>query len=282
MAKASRKPAGSVRKKSPSRAAAKPAARRSAASRSAAGKKAAGERKARPAAALKASAKVPAKKKVTAKTVSKESTKVAARKSGLKAAQKKPVKVAAKRKTPGGAGAAAPAKKTALSRRSVAPKKTAAPRRSPSRPKKAAAPKPAAKQVVRKKKRAVPESDRFRGLRSMLIEKRNTILKEAKDEIAKYISGENRQLVDTAIDEGDWAVIDISEDISLRRLDSHRKLLRDIDECVRKIQDGTYGVCEECGEEISQKRLQVLPTATLCIDCKEAREKMEALEMVAE
>jgi DnaK suppressor protein len=92
------------------------------------------------------------------------------------------------------------------------------------------------------------------------------------------MSGDNRQLVDTAIDEGDWAVVDISEDLSLRRLDSHRQLLRDIDECLRKIQEGTYGFCEECGEEISQKRLNVIPTATLCIDCKETKEKMEALE----
>jgi len=123
---------------------------------------------------------------------------------------------------------------------------------------------------------------RLRDLKGMLIAKRNGILKEAKEEIAKYMSGDNRQLVDTAIDEGDWAVVDISEDLSLRRLDSHRQLLLDIDECLRKIQEGTYGICEECGEEISQKRLNVLPTATLCIDCKENKEKMEALEHVTE
>lgn len=121
-------------------------------------------------------------------------------------------------------------------------------------------------------------SDRLRALKGMLISRREGILKEAKNEIAKYMSGDNRQLVDTAIDEGDWAVVDISEDLSLRRLDSHRQLLRDIDECLRKIQEGTYGFCEECGEEISQKRLNVIPTATLCIDCKENKEKMEALE----
>ena len=123
---------------------------------------------------------------------------------------------------------------------------------------------------------------RLRDLKGMLIAKRNGILKEAKEEIAKYMSGDNRQLVDTAIDEGDWAVVDISEDLSLRRLDSHRQLLLDIDECLRKIQEGTYGICEECGEEISQKRLNVIPTATLCIDCKENKEKMEALEQVTE
>ena len=124
--------------------------------------------------------------------------------------------------------------------------------------------------------------DRLRILKAMLLAKRNGILKEAKEEIAKYMSGDNRQLVDTAIDEGDWAVVDISEDLSLRRLDSHRQLLLDIDESLRKIQEGTYGLCEECGEEISEKRLNVIPTATLCIDCKENREKMDALELTPE
>lgn len=127
-----------------------------------------------------------------------------------------------------------------------------------------------------------PSVGRLQDLRRMLISKRDGILQEAKQEIAKYISGENRQLVDTAIDEGDWATVDISEDISLRRLGAQRQLLQDIEECLRKIQEGTYGICEECGEEISAKRLSVIPMATLCIDCKENREKMAVVEHGAE
>ncbi len=115
-------------------------------------------------------------------------------------------------------------------------------------------------------------------LKRALIRKRDDILKEVKEEIAKYISGENKQLVDTANDDGDWAQVDISEDISLQRLSAHRKLLYNIDEAIRKIAEGTYGICEECGEEISGKRLLVLPSATLCIDCQENKEQFEALE----
>lgn len=120
------------------------------------------------------------------------------------------------------------------------------------------------------------KGDRLKDLRTALLKKKESILKEAKQEIAKYISGETRQLVDTAIDEGDWAVVDISEDINLRRLDAHRKTLRDIDEVLRKMTEGTYGICEECGEEISEKRLTVIPTASLCITCQEIKEQMEA------
>lgn len=148
-------------------------------------------------------------------------------------------------------------------------------------------PAPASRKTVEKKTlpaaqktaaQAPQVSGRLQSLRKTLLERREGIVREAKQEIAKYISGETRQLVDTAIDEGDWAVVDISEDISLRRLSAHRKLLLDIDEALRKIREGTYGICEECGEEIAEKRLLVLPTATLCVDCKENREKFEALE----
>jgi DnaK suppressor protein len=121
-------------------------------------------------------------------------------------------------------------------------------------------------------------TNRLEELKKNLISRREAIVREAKEEIAKYISGENRQLVDTALDDGDWAVVDISEDINLRRLGAHRKALHDIDESLRKIKEGTYGTCEECGEEISKKRLQVLPTANLCITCQENKEQFEALE----
>ncbi len=126
------------------------------------------------------------------------------------------------------------------------------------------------------------ESGRILMLKKLLLEKKAFILNEAKSEIAKYVSGENRQLVETAFDEGDLAVIDISEDINLRRLSVHRRLLVDIDDALRKIEDGTYGICEECGEEISERRIAVLPTATFCVDCQEHRERLEAIEQSGE
>jgi DnaK suppressor protein len=185
-----------------------------------------------------------------------------------------------------GAGKNKPAGKKPVVSKAIArkPKKAVpAPSKRPSVGKKPVGKTPAAKPAAAKK-HSEPglATDRLRVLKGMLLAKRNSILKEAKEEIAKYMSGDNRQLVDTAIDEGDWAVVDISEDLSLRRLDSHRQLLLDIDESLRKIQEGTYGICEECGEEISEKRLNVIPTATLCIDCKENREKMEALALTPE
>jgi len=169
-----------------------------------------------------------------------------------------------------------PLKKTTATKKAVTTavaKKTTA--------KKTAVKKPVAKKAGTGKKlegKAEGSGDRLLDLRRSLISKKENILKEAKEEIAKYISGDNKQLVDTANDDGDWAQVDISEDLSLQRLSAHRKLLHNIDEALRKIADRTYGICEECGEEISEKRLMVLPTATLCVDCQENKEQFEALE----
>jgi DnaK suppressor protein len=123
-----------------------------------------------------------------------------------------------------------------------------------------------------------PEDIRKDALRKTLIAKRAAIMQEAKTEISKYIKGETRQLVDTALDDGDWSVVDLSEDISLRQLSAHRENLQKIDEAIRKLEEGTYGICEDCGEEISEQRLKILPFAIYCIDCQENRELMEEMD----
>ncbi len=209
------------------------------------------------------------KAKVQVKAKSAVKTKVAAKTKPMpKVKTKAKVQVKAKAKKVG----AKPAKKKIVLQKKVVAKKSE---------KKAIA---AKKAVAQKKVLApvAPAADRFRGLKGMLIAKRDALLKEAKQEIQKYVSGENRQLVDTAIDEADWAAVEISEDLNLKRLSAQRQLLNDVEECLRKVNEGTYGICEDCGEEISEKRLHVIPTASLCIDCKEQREKMAILEQDTE
>lgn len=214
-------------------------------------------------------------------------------------ADKKKKKTPPKKRSTRPGAVKAPKKKTGTV--AAAKKKTARrptltkPASRPAAKKTAVSGKPAAKKVVARKKtpvkakvatKAKPKKvsktqtvvDTLKEIKRSLIERRESIVKEAKEEIAKYISGENRQLVDTALDDGDWAVVDISEDINLRRLAAHRKALHDIDESLRKIEEGSYGICEECGEEIGEKRLKVLPTATLCVICKGNRERLEAIE----
>jgi DnaK suppressor protein len=126
--------------------------------------------------------------------------------------------------------------------------------------------------------RVESEEERKAALKKVLLRKRADLLNEIKTEISKYIKGETRQLVDTALDDGDWSVVDLSEDISLRHLSAHRETLLKIDESLRKLNEGTYGLCEDCGDPISEERLKILPFAIYCIDCQEKREKLEEME----
>lgn len=67
--------------------------------------------------------------------------------------------------------------------------------------------------------------------------------------------------------------------LELRNRDRERKLIKKIDETLKKLNEGDYGYCEGCGVEIGLKRLEARPTATLCIDCKtldEIRERQVA------
>ncbi|GBE02326.1 general stress protein 16O [bacterium BMS3Bbin06] len=131
-----------------------------------------------------------------------------------------------------------------------------------------------------KKKETQKESpeERKAQLRKLLITKREELLKEAKEEIGRLVRGENKELVETALDDGDWSVIDLAEDLNLRKLTIHKENLNKIDEALRKIDEGTYGICEDCGTEIDEERLKVIPFAIYCVDCMEQREKLEEME----
>lgn len=61
-------------------------------------------------------------------------------------------------------------------------------------------------------------------------------------------------------------------EFTLQLLQSGHATLKEIDEALRRIEEGTFGICEECGGKISKKRLEVLPYATLCIKCAEKEE----------
>lgn len=114
-------------------------------------------------------------------------------------------------------------------------------------------------------------------LKKKLIQDREGIIKEAKAEIARYIKGETRQIVESGMDDGDWSVLDLSEDVNFKRLAAHRERLIKIDAALAKLREGTYWICEECGEPINIERLKVMPFAIYCKDCQEKKEEMEKI-----
>jgi DnaK suppressor protein len=73
----------------------------------------------------------------------------------------------------------------------------------------------------------------------------------------------------------DQASQDWDRNFDMRIRDRERRLIAKIREALSRIEDGTFGICEMCGEEISEKRLDARPVTTLCIDCKTESERWE-------
>lgn len=77
-------------------------------------------------------------------------------------------------------------------------------------------------------------------------------------------------------DEVDQANADIEQNIHMQLKNRENFTLQKVNHALRKIEEGTYGECESCGEQIEIRRLQARPTANLCIACKEEEEKQSA------
>ena len=79
-------------------------------------------------------------------------------------------------------------------------------------------------------------------------------------------------------DPSDRATLESDRNFTLRIRDRERKLIGKIKEALERIDQGTYGLCEDCGEEISTERLKARPVTTLCIDCKKTQETEERVK----
>lgn len=82
---------------------------------------------------------------------------------------------------------------------------------------------------------------------------------------------------DEMLDEVDMALADIEQGMKMRLGNRESLYFKKVEEALLRLKDGTYGQCTECSGQISLKRLEVRPTAELCIECKEAAEKAETL-----
>ena len=98
------------------------------------------------------------------------------------------------------------------------------------------------------------------------------ILKEARETLA-HLQAENENHPDLA----DRASSETDRAIELRARDRQRKLIAKIDAALARLEDGTYGYCEETGEAIGIQRLLARPTATLSIEAQERREMKQKL-----
>ena len=102
-------------------------------------------------------------------------------------------------------------------------------------------------------------------------------LEELLTEANKTVSGMT-SVKENLPDPADRASLESDRNFTLRIRDRERKLIGKIKEALERIENKTYGICEECGEQISEARLKARPVTTLCIDCKKRQEVDEKVK----
>ena len=111
---------------------------------------------------------------------------------------------------------------------------------------------------------------------------RKKLLTELGEEIGQHVSPETLSKVDQVIEEGDLAQRNVDEDINLQVLEIKSRDLRRIDRALVRLKAGDYGLCQNCGGEIGEKRLEVLPFADLCFGCQQDKENRQSSRELAE
>jgi len=106
------------------------------------------------------------------------------------------------------------------------------------------------------------------------------LLQQQMDELlhdaGKTVSGMTEEKTNFP-DPTDRASLESDRNFELRIRDRERKLINKIRQAIERIDDGTFGLCENCEEEIGVERLRARPVTTLCIDCKTEQERIERI-----
>jgi DnaK suppressor protein len=115
--------------------------------------------------------------------------------------------------------------------------------------------------------------EKLQTYRYLLTQKMSELLDEADKTVTDMTIGK-----ENFPDPNDRASLESDRNFELRIRDRERRLIVKIQEAIKRIDDGVFGMCEVCTGPISEKRLLARPVTTLCIDCKTKQEKQEKLK----
>jgi DnaK suppressor protein len=131
---------------------------------------------------------------------------------------------------------------------------------------------PAAEHARRTRQEGCMDPKDVEFFRDLLTNMLQDILKKGEETIEDMTD-----TVEVYADPADRATAESDRAFTLRLRDRERKLIKKVKEALERIEDGTYGECVECGEDISVPRLKARPVTTLCIKCKSKQEDEENL-----
>ena len=119
---------------------------------------------------------------------------------------------------------------------------------------------------------------RYNDLKAILEERKRQILSQVHEKIRDVRTENVTGKVNNVLDPGESSEAGIQEDIEFALIQMKAETLNKINEALTRLEEGAYGNCFECGEEISQARLRALPFAVRCIECEQARETAQKRE----
>jgi DnaK suppressor protein len=111
-------------------------------------------------------------------------------------------------------------------------------------------------------------------LKNILISKKLELLAEVKKSIGDRLDEDVRLTFDILKDNPDKSVHELLKHVDARIIGNKSEEIDNIDAALHKLEDGTYAVCEECGEEIPLKRLEAVPSASYCVLCQNQIDKI--------
>ncbi len=115
-------------------------------------------------------------------------------------------------------------------------------------------------------------------LTKILLKKRAEVVQGLEARMGQKLTRETGQKIDSAMDSADQSAQDMDQGIDYSILEMKYEQFKDIADAFRKLQSDSYGLCEECGNEIDIKRLEVNPLARYCIECKTRKEQIEKIQ----
>jgi DnaK suppressor protein len=119
---------------------------------------------------------------------------------------------------------------------------------------------------------------RREALQQMLMRKRQEILKEIEGSLGQSLTEDQQRRLESARDVGDQALMDLDRELGISLMEMRNRRRQAIDEALTRLNEGTYGICAECGVEISERRLEAVPFAKLCVECQAREELLEKIE----
>jgi len=110
-------------------------------------------------------------------------------------------------------------------------------------------------------------------LASAIAERRQALLEEIRKDLSRVREEPYESIAGTVRDSGDEAVADLIADVDQAEVTRDLGELHELEAALKRIADGTYGLCVDCGDDIAVERLRAQPAAARCVDCQQRHEK---------